>query len=222
MTHTLNSWSDGKGFCLQCGDPGSIPGRKMPWEGNGNPPSILAWKTRGWRSLVGYCPVGRKELGDWLSYFGSLRIPLQTFSFTTKLFSFSQWDHMWSRKPVFHQQFIWRHFPQFTQFWLFFKKGCILFLPMATAELTEREVLLLSDEQIKLWQVYDLRSHSKRQGQAVTQAYLIPKPVFSNTGSHRTPVLNVSVKLDYNLFQDSGSASLSLQCPALALAYNQS
>ena len=49
--------SDGKAYAYNVGDLGSIPGLGgSPGEGNGNPSSILAW-----RSLVGYSPWGRKD-----------------------------------------------------------------------------------------------------------------------------------------------------------------
>ena len=45
-------------------DVGSIPGLgRSPGEGNGNHSSILAWEIHGQRSLAGYSPGGRKELG---------------------------------------------------------------------------------------------------------------------------------------------------------------
>ena len=45
-------------------DVGSIPGLgRSPGEGNGNHSSILAWEIHGQRSLAGYSPWGRKELG---------------------------------------------------------------------------------------------------------------------------------------------------------------
>ena len=49
--------SDGKASAYNVRDLGSVPGlRGSPGEGNGNPSSILAW-----RSLVGYSPWGRKD-----------------------------------------------------------------------------------------------------------------------------------------------------------------
>ena len=45
-------------------DSGSIPGsRRSSGEGNGNPLSILAGKSHGQRSLVGYSPWGCKRVG---------------------------------------------------------------------------------------------------------------------------------------------------------------
>ena len=41
----------------------TIPGLgRSPGEENGNPSSILAWKSRGQRSLVGYSPWGCKRV----------------------------------------------------------------------------------------------------------------------------------------------------------------
>ena len=52
-----------KNPCANAGDAGSIPGSaRSPGEGNGNHSSILAWKSHGQGSLVGYSPWGRKEL----------------------------------------------------------------------------------------------------------------------------------------------------------------
>ena len=49
--------SDGKASAYNVRDLGSVPGLGgSPGEGNGNPSSILAW-----RSLVGYSPWGRKD-----------------------------------------------------------------------------------------------------------------------------------------------------------------
>ena len=55
--------SDGKASAYNVGDPGSIPGSgRSPVEGNGNPLQYSCLgKSHGWRSLVGYCPWGRKE-----------------------------------------------------------------------------------------------------------------------------------------------------------------
>ena len=55
--------SDGKASVYNAGNPGSIPGLgRSPGEGNGNPyPVLLAGKSHGQRSLVGYSPWGRKE-----------------------------------------------------------------------------------------------------------------------------------------------------------------
>ena len=45
------------------GDAGSIPGsRRSSEEGNGNPPSILAWEFP-WREEPGYSPWGHKRAG---------------------------------------------------------------------------------------------------------------------------------------------------------------
>ena len=45
-------------------DVGLIPeSGRSPWRGKWQPtPVFLPGKSRGWRSLVGYCPWGRKEL----------------------------------------------------------------------------------------------------------------------------------------------------------------
>ena len=44
------------------GVAGLMPGLgRSPGEANGNPSSILTWKSRGQRSLVGYRPGGRKR-----------------------------------------------------------------------------------------------------------------------------------------------------------------
>ena len=55
--------SDSKASAYNVGDPGSVPGSgRFPREGNGKPtPVFLPGKFHGWRSLVGYCPWGRKE-----------------------------------------------------------------------------------------------------------------------------------------------------------------
>ena len=55
--------SDGKASVYNAGGPRSIPGSgRSSGEGNGNPyPVLLAGKSHGQRSLVGYSPWGRKE-----------------------------------------------------------------------------------------------------------------------------------------------------------------
>ena len=55
--------SEVKASAWNTGDLGSIPGSgRSPGERNGNPtPVLLPGKSYGWRSLVGYCPQGRKE-----------------------------------------------------------------------------------------------------------------------------------------------------------------
>ena len=60
--YRIDGGSDGKESACNARDLGSIPGSgRSPGEGNGNPLNILAWKTRGKRSLVGYSPWGHKE-----------------------------------------------------------------------------------------------------------------------------------------------------------------
>ena len=58
--------SEGKASVCNAGDPGSIPGfGKIPWRRKWQPtPVPLPVKSHGWRSLVGYSPWGRKELGS--------------------------------------------------------------------------------------------------------------------------------------------------------------
>ena len=55
------------------GDPGFDPWvGKIPWRRKWQPtPVLLPGKSRGWRSLVGYSPWGRKELDttEWLHTF---------------------------------------------------------------------------------------------------------------------------------------------------------
>ena len=55
--------SEGKEYACNVGDLISIPGSgKSPGEEHGKPtPVFLPGKFHGWRSLVGYCPWGRKE-----------------------------------------------------------------------------------------------------------------------------------------------------------------
>ena len=55
--------SDGESVCLECGRPGSDPGvRKIPWRKKWYPtPVLLPGESNGWRSLVGYSPLGGKE-----------------------------------------------------------------------------------------------------------------------------------------------------------------
>ena len=53
----------GKESACHTGDTGSVPGLgRSPGERNGTHSSITAWRTHGWRSLVGYSPQGCKEL----------------------------------------------------------------------------------------------------------------------------------------------------------------
>ena len=62
LTH-FPGGSDGKASACNAGDLGSIPrlGRSLG-EGNGNPLQYSCLeKSHGWRSLVGYCPLGSKE-----------------------------------------------------------------------------------------------------------------------------------------------------------------
>ena len=60
--------SDGKASAYNVRDLGSVPGLGgSPGEGNGNPSSILAW-----RSLVGYSPWGCKDWATSLSFAMSL------------------------------------------------------------------------------------------------------------------------------------------------------
>ena len=63
----LSGGLDGKDSACNTENPGSIPG-KTPGEEMATHPSILAWKSHGWRSLVGYSPWDHKELDttEWL------------------------------------------------------------------------------------------------------------------------------------------------------------
>ena len=55
--------SDSKESACNAGDPGSIAGSEDPLEkGMATHFSILAWKSHGQRSLVGYSPWGRKRV----------------------------------------------------------------------------------------------------------------------------------------------------------------
>ena len=55
--------SDGKASARNAGDPGSIPGWGSSGEGNGNPLQYSCLeKSHGQRSMVGYSPLGCKEL----------------------------------------------------------------------------------------------------------------------------------------------------------------
>ena len=49
--------------CQQCGRPGFDPWvRKIPWRRKWqSTPVLLPGKSHGWRSQVGYSPLGRKE-----------------------------------------------------------------------------------------------------------------------------------------------------------------
>ena len=66
MGHLLMGFpggSDGTASVYNAGDRGSIPGLgRSAGEGNGNPPSTIAWKIP-WTEEPGYTPWGRKELG---------------------------------------------------------------------------------------------------------------------------------------------------------------
>ena len=62
--------SDGRASAYNSRDPGSIPGLgRSSGGGNGNPLQY-SWKSHGWRSVVGYCPWGRKESDttEWLHF----------------------------------------------------------------------------------------------------------------------------------------------------------
>ena len=63
LVRTLTpSGSDGKEYACNAGDLGLIPGsERSPGEGKVTYSSILAWRTHGQRSLVGYRPWGHKE-----------------------------------------------------------------------------------------------------------------------------------------------------------------
>ena len=51
--------SEVKASARNAGDPGSVPGLgRSPGEGNGN--LFLPGESHGWRSLVGYSPLGRR------------------------------------------------------------------------------------------------------------------------------------------------------------------
>ena len=57
-------WLSGKEPACQCDtrDVDLIPGSgRSPGEGNGNPFSILDWKSHGQRKLAGYSPCSRRE-----------------------------------------------------------------------------------------------------------------------------------------------------------------
>ena len=59
--------SEVKASACNAGDLGLIPGSgRSPGEGNGrkwqHTPVFLPGESHGWRSLVGYSPLGRKEL----------------------------------------------------------------------------------------------------------------------------------------------------------------
>ena len=56
--------SDGQASACNAEDPGSIPGlQRFPWRRKWQPTLVLlAGKSYGWRSLVGYSPWGRKKL----------------------------------------------------------------------------------------------------------------------------------------------------------------
>ena len=54
--------SDSKQSACNAGDPGSIPGSKIPWRREWLPtPVLLPRKSHGWRSLAGYRPQGCPE-----------------------------------------------------------------------------------------------------------------------------------------------------------------
>ena len=62
-SHIFPCSSDGKASFYNAGDPDLIPGwGRSPGEGDGNPLQYSCpEKSHGWRSLVGYSPLGRKE-----------------------------------------------------------------------------------------------------------------------------------------------------------------
>ena len=64
MNRGLPGGSDGKESACDAGGPGLIPGSgRAPGEGNGKPtPVFLPGEFHGQRFLVGYCPLGHKEL----------------------------------------------------------------------------------------------------------------------------------------------------------------
>ena len=70
--------SEVKASACNAGDLGSIPDQEDPLEkGMATHSSILAWRIRGQRSLVGYSPRGRKESDTterlhYLSFFQSI------------------------------------------------------------------------------------------------------------------------------------------------------
>ena len=80
---------------------------KMPWRRKWqSTPVFLPGKSHGWRSLVGYCPWGRKELGDdWATSLHFI-YPCRPFSSPQNSLLFPS-ETTLSRKSVFHQQFIW-------------------------------------------------------------------------------------------------------------------
>ena len=70
-------WLRRYSICLQCGRPRSNPWvGKISWRRKWQPtPVLLAGKSHGWRSLVGYSPWGRKEsdVTEWLHLTSLLR-----------------------------------------------------------------------------------------------------------------------------------------------------
>ena len=79
----------------------------MHWRRQWQPtPVFLPGKSHGWRSLVGYCPWGGKELGDdWATSLHFI-YPCRPFSSPQNSLLFPS-ETTLSRKSVFHQQFIW-------------------------------------------------------------------------------------------------------------------
>ena len=62
MRFTDPGGSEGKASACNAGDLSSIPGSgRSPGEEMATHSSTLAWKSHGWRSLVGYSPQGGKE-----------------------------------------------------------------------------------------------------------------------------------------------------------------
>ena len=56
-------WLSSEESTCNVGDPGSIPGSKIPWRRGWLPtPTFLPGEFHGLRSLVGYSPWGRREL----------------------------------------------------------------------------------------------------------------------------------------------------------------
>ena len=88
--------SDGKIVYLQWGRPGFDSWvRKIPWRRKWQPtPVLLPGKSHGWRSLVGYSPLGHKEsdMTEWLHF-------LSTHGFFSSHVQMWELDHKESWAP---------------------------------------------------------------------------------------------------------------------------
>ena len=105
--------SEVKVSAYNAGDLGSIPGSgRSPGEGNGrkwqHTPVFLPGESHGWRSLVGYSPLGRKELDTtellhplpnnyYLMVDSCLIIPSPTGSFLSKSLTYHFTTKFFSR-----------------------------------------------------------------------------------------------------------------------------